>query len=96
MQFLIVTRRRTEEFPPEEWTPELIEAEGNRVRELYASGYIRSIWRRRDMPGAVILAEAASEEEVRTHTASLPLAQRGILEVVTVTQLDPYPGFGPR
>lgn len=96
MQFLIVSRRRTEEFPPEAWTPELIEAEGQRVRELYSAGIIRNIWRRKDTPGAVILVEAATEEEVRQAAASLPLAKRDMLEIVTLTQLDPYPGFGPR
>lgn len=96
MQFLILSRRRTEVFPPEAWTPELIEAEGQRVRELYSAGVIRNIWRRKDMPGAAILMEAASEDEVRAAAASLPLAKRDMLEVVVVTQLDPYPGFGPR
>ena len=96
MQFLILSRRRMEVFPPEAWTPELIEAEGERVRELYSAGVIRNIWRRKDMPGAAILMEAASEDEVRAAAASLPLARRDMLEVVVVTQLDPYPGFGPR
>ncbi|RSL17893.1 muconolactone delta-isomerase [Edaphobacter aggregans] len=96
MQFLILSRRRTEMFPPEAWTPELIEAEGQRVRELYSAGVIRNIWRRKDMPGAAILMEAASEDEVRAAAASLPLAKRDMLDVVVVTQLDPYPGFGPR
>jgi muconolactone delta-isomerase len=96
LQFLILSRRRTEVFPPEAWTPELIEAEGERVRELYSAGIIRNIWRRKDMPGAAILMEAASEDEVRAAAASLPLARRDMLEVVVVTQLDPYPGFGPR
>jgi len=96
LQFLILSRRRMEVFPPEAWTPELIEAEGQRVRELYSAGVIRNIWRRKDMPGAAILMEAASEDEVRAAAASLPLARRDMLEVVVVTQLDPYPGFGPR
>jgi muconolactone delta-isomerase len=96
MQFLIVTRRRTDIFPPEAWTPELIEAEGQRVRELYAAGYVRAIWRRKDTPGAVLLVEAANEEEVKANAATLPLAQRGMLEVNVMTQLEPYPGFGPR
>jgi len=96
LQFLILSRRRTEVFPPEAWTPELIEAEGQRVRELYSAGIIRNIWRRKDMPGAAILMEAASEDEVRAAAASLPLAKRDMLDVVVVTQLDPYPGFGPR
>ncbi len=96
MQFLILSRRRTDVFPPKDWTPELIEGEGQRVRELYIAGIIRTIWRRKDMPGAVIIMEAASEEEAREAVASLPLAKRDMLEVVAFTPLEPYPGFGPR
>jgi muconolactone delta-isomerase len=83
-------------FPAEQWTPELIVAESQRVREMHASGSLRSIWRRKDMPGAAILFEAASEEEARALAGSLPLAQRGMIEFPVVTQLEPYPGFGPR
>ena len=96
MQFLVLSRRRTDVFPPEAWTPELIEAEGQRVRELYMAGIIRTIWRRKDVAGAVIVMEVASEEEAREAVASLPLAKRDMLEVVTLTQLEPYPGFAPR
>ena len=96
MQFLVLSRRRTDVFPPEAWTPELIETEGQRVRELYSAGIIRTIWRRKDMPGAVIVMEAASEEEARDAVASLPLAKRDMLEIVALTQLEPYPGFASR
>jgi muconolactone delta-isomerase len=96
MQFLALSRRRTDAFPPEAFTPELIEAEGQRVRELYAQGILRSIWRRQDTPGAAILLEANSEEEARATLATLPLAQHNMLELVVLTQLLPYPGFGPR
>ena len=96
MQFLVLTRRRTDQFPPDAWKPELLEAEAQRARELYSAGTIRNIWRRKDTPGAAIVMEAATEEEVREAVASLPLAQRGMLEIVALTQLEPYPGFGPR
>lgn len=96
MQFLALTRRRTEVFPPEQWTPEAIEGEGQRVRELYTAGVVRSIWRRKDMPGAAILLEAASEDEARAALATLPLAQNGMAELVLLTQLHPYAGFAPR
>ena len=96
MQFLVLTRRRMEAFPAAEWTPELIGAEAARVREMYAAGAVRSIWRRKDMPGAVLLLEAASEAEAHALIDSLPLAGRGMLEFVVVTQLEPYAGFGPR
>ncbi|WP_035349545.1 muconolactone Delta-isomerase family protein [Edaphobacter aggregans] len=96
MQFLSVSRRRTEAFPPEAWTQELLEAEAQRVRELYVAGVVRTIWRRKDMPGAVMVIEAASEDEARAAVASLPLAQLGMLEIVVFTALEPYPAFGPR
>ena len=96
MQFLVLSRRRTDVFPPEAWASELIEAEGQRVRELYMAGIIRTIWRRKDVAGAVIVMEAASEEEAREAVASLPLAKRDMLEIVALTQLEPYPGFAPR
>ena len=96
MQFLSVSRRRTDAFPAEAWTPELVAAEGQRVRELYAAGVVRTIWRRKDMPGAAMILEAASEAEARAALESLPLAQKGMLEIVVFTELEPYPSFGPR
>lgn len=96
MQFISVSRRRTEAFPAEAWTPELVAAEGQRVRELYAAGVVRTIWRRQDMPGAAMILEAASEDEARAALESLPLAQKGMLEIVVFTALEPYPAFGPR
>ncbi|MHB1021544.1 MAG: muconolactone Delta-isomerase family protein [Acidobacteriaceae bacterium] len=96
MQFLVVTSRNLEQFPLEAFTPELLEAEAQRVRELYAAGVLRQIWRRADKPGACLLLEAASEDEAREAVSSLPLAQRDMLELVMLTQLLPYPGLGPR
>jgi len=96
MQFAVLTRRRMDEFPAEQWKPDLIAEESNRVREMYAAGSVRAIWRRKDMPGSLILLEAASEDEARALVGSLPLATRGMLEFVVVTELEPYPGFGPR
>jgi muconolactone delta-isomerase len=96
MQFLILTERRMDLFPAEAWTPDLIALEANRVRELYTEGFIRSIWRRKDKPGAAILMEAASQEEALTQISTLPLAERGMLNFAVVTQLEPYPGFAPR
>jgi muconolactone delta-isomerase len=95
MQFLSLARRRTDAFPPEAFTPELVAREGQRVRELYAAGILRQVWRRGDIPGAAILWEAASEAEVRAAIDSLPIAQAGMLEILVVAPLAPYPGFGP-
>lgn len=96
MQFLVLTRRKMDLFPAEAWTPELLAKESQRVRELYVEGIVRSIWRRKDMPGSAILFEAATEDEVRAAMATLPLAKLGMLEIVALTELEPYPGFGPR
>jgi muconolactone delta-isomerase len=96
MQFLSISRRKTEQFPPERWTPELLERESQRVRALYAAGVLRAIWRRKDMPGAVMLLEVADEDEARATVATLPLAELGMLEFVIVTGLEPYGGFAPR
>jgi muconolactone delta-isomerase len=83
-------------FPAEAWTPELLANESQRVRELYAEGTVRNIWRRKDTPGSAILFEAATEDGVRAAMASLPLARQGMLEIAALTELEPYPGFGPR
>lgn len=93
MQFLSLSRRRTDAFPPEAFTPELIAREAQRVKELYAAGTLRQVWKRGDMGGAAILWEVASEAEVRQALDSLPIAQAGMLEIVSLVPLQPYPGF---
>ena len=94
MQFLSVSRRRANQFPPEAFTAELIAGEGQRVKALYASGILRQIWKRADIPGATILWEAPSEAEVRAAIASLPiLPPPDILEIQLLIPLEPYAGF---
>ncbi|MGA2851677.1 MAG: muconolactone Delta-isomerase family protein [Terracidiphilus sp.] len=93
MQFLTISRRRTTEFPPEAFTPDLLAREGQRVRQLYASGVLRQIWKRGDTPGAVILWEVPGEAEVREALATLPIVQAGMLELQALIPLEPYAGF---
>jgi len=93
MQFLSISRRRTDAFPPEAFTPELLSGEALRCKELYAAGILRQIWKRGDTPGAAILWEAASEAEVRDAVESLPLKRAGMLEVTIFLPLEPYAGF---
>jgi muconolactone delta-isomerase len=95
MQILSLSRRLVDKFPPEAFTSELIAREGRRVRELYASGLLRQIWKRGDVPGASILWEAVSTAEVQAAIESLPIYQAGMLEVEALVPLEPYPGFGP-
>jgi muconolactone delta-isomerase len=94
MQFLTLSRRRTDVFPPEAFTAELVAQEGQRVKELYTSGVLRQVWRRGDAAGAAIIWEAPSEAEVRGALDSLPIARAGMLELVALVPLEPYPAFG--
>ena len=94
MQFLSISRRRTDAFPPEAFKPELIAGEGQAVKTLYASGTLRQVWKRGDTPGAVILWEAASEADVRAAIATLPIFKAGMLESTALVPLGPYGGFG--
>lgn len=95
MQALSISRRLVDKYPPEAFTPELIAGEANRVRELYASGLLRQVWKRGDTPGASILWEAASLGEVQAAIETLPLYRAGLLEVTALVPLEPYPAFGP-
>lgn len=94
MQFISVSRRLTERFSDEEFASH-IDAERERVRELYRDGIVRSIWSRKDAAGAVMLLECPDETAARAAVDSLPLAQRGMLEV-QIIPLGPYPAFFPK
>jgi muconolactone delta-isomerase len=95
MQFLTISRRRTESFTEEQFKT-YAEPEAERVRVLYSQGILRQVWRRGDMPGACLLLEVADEQDARDAVASLPLMKAGMLELIAVVPLIPYPGFGPR
>lgn len=95
MQFMTVSRRRTESYSEAEFAQHL-EAEAERARTLYSEGFIRQIWNRGDAPGACLLVEANDEEAVRTQLGTLPLVRNGMLEVTAVIPLLPYRGFAAR
>ncbi len=95
MQFLIVSRRRTEAFSPEQIAP-MLEPEAQAARAMYRDGFIRQIWHRGDEPGAVLLVEADSADAVKAKLADLPMYRAGMLEAVTIVPLKPYGGFAPR
>jgi muconolactone delta-isomerase len=94
MQFISISRRLTEKFSDSQFA-EHIEAERGRVRELYRDGVVRAIWTRKDVAGAVMLIEALDETTAHQAVDSLPLAQRGMLEV-QIVPLGPYPAFFPQ
>lgn len=94
MQFLSISRRLTERFSDEQFSAH-IDAERERVRELYRDGIVRAIWARKDAAGAVMLLECPDESAARDAVGSLPLAQRDMLEV-QIMPLGGYPAFFPR
>lgn len=93
-QFIALIARKYDRFTEDDFTP-LLEPEAERARELYAEGTVRHMWGRLDVKGAVSLIEADSLEAAQGALASLPLAQKGMLDV-TVVPLTGYRGFGPR
>jgi hypothetical protein len=44
LQFLVVTRRRSDAFPLAAWRSQLLEEEAERVRVLYLEGSVRAVW----------------------------------------------------
>jgi muconolactone delta-isomerase len=92
MQFLSISRRRP--GADDAACASLIGAESERARELYAAGCLRQVWHRADVPGACLLWEAASAEEVRESLGTLPFAKAGLLDI-EVIPIVPYRGFGP-
>ncbi len=94
MQFLMISKRLAGEGSETELRL-LAEAEFERGRALYSQSFIRQIWHRADTPGACLLIEADSEQEVRETLSTLPFSQAGLLEIVVIP-LRPYAGFAPR
>ncbi|HEY8296880.1 MAG TPA: hypothetical protein VIG32_02530 [Candidatus Baltobacteraceae bacterium] len=94
MQFFAILRRRTETFSDAEFSPHL-EAEAERVRELYASGTLRAAFGREDVLGAVLMLECGDLAGAQAAIASLPLAQRDMIDA-QVIPVRGYRGFGPR
>jgi muconolactone delta-isomerase len=94
-QFIAVCRRAYGRFAESDFTPELLEAEAERARRLYAEGVFRQMWGHQSPAGAVVLIEAESREAADAVLATLPLAQRDMLDIEVLTA-GPYRGFGPR
>jgi muconolactone delta-isomerase len=92
MQILVVFRRRTERFSADQFAP-MVESEVETARALYQDGFIRQIWHRGDEPGAILLLEADDLDTAKL--ARLPMYEAGMLEIVLISRLKPYAGFGP-
>lgn len=91
MQFLTISRFVGTAAAGNE---DLAQQETERARLFYSQGRIRQLWHRADGPGACVLWEADSEEELREMLQSLPYMKAGLVEV-SVVALRPYRGFGP-
>lgn len=91
MQFLALTRRYIDLFSEADFAA-LLPAEADQARALYAQGIFRSINSRGDLPGAVIVLEAADLAAAAEIMGTLPLAQKKMMEI-TLVPLLPYRGF---
>lgn len=96
MQFLTLSRRRSDAFPPDAFTPELIAAEAQRASGSCTSQACFARFGNAATPPALRLSwEAPGEAEVRQAVASLPIFKAGMLELTCLVPLAPYAGFGP-
>ncbi len=94
MTVFVLVRRRTEAFDEAAMT-QLLDPEAEAARQLYAEGYVRAIYSRRDVPGAVLQLEVESLEEAQAVAQRLPMLANGMLEP-TFVPVGPYRGFLPR
>ncbi|HTV75152.1 MAG TPA: hypothetical protein VME66_15780 [Candidatus Acidoferrales bacterium] len=94
MQFLAITRRRTEKFSEAQFAAEL-EPEAEQARTFYTQGVFRAVYSRGDVPGAVILIEAGDYAEAERVMSAMPFARKGLMDV-EIVELRPYRGFAPR
>ncbi len=88
---IIAIAHRSETHKPEEFAPHL-EAEARHALGLYAEEKIREIYSRADGKGAVVVIEAADENEAREILNGLPLAKLGMLSF-DIYGTKPYRGI---
>lgn len=91
MQFLAMLRRRTEAFSDAQFA-DMLGPEADRARALYAEGRFRAIYSRADLPGAVIMVEAADADDAANVVGTLPFVLASMADV-TLVPLLPYRGF---
>ena len=69
-----------------------MQAEADRVWELYQIGYLREFYFRHDQTTAVLVLEYDSVEEAQQVLDTLPLVQEGLI-TFDMIPLRPYSGF---
>jgi muconolactone delta-isomerase len=87
-------RRRVEAFG-EDAIAKLLDPEAEEARRLYADGFIKHIYSRQDVPGAVMQLEVASVDEAKRVLQRLPMVASEMMET-TYVPVGPYRGFLPR
>lgn len=88
---IIVVATRTEKATAEAVAP-LLEKEAKTALGMMADDVVREIYGRADGKGAVLVFEAADENEVRERLGQLPFAQHGFLDF-DIYPLVPYRGI---
>jgi muconolactone delta-isomerase len=94
-QFIAINKRDYDRFSEADFTPEMLAAEAEVARTLYAEGKFRQLWGHKAPAGAIVLLEAADLADATAICNSLPLAQKGMLKI-EIIEVGPYRGFGPR
>ncbi len=89
MKIVVIATRADK--PAEEFAPHM-EAESKMALGMYAEDFIREIYSRQDGMGAILVLEAASEEDVKSRLSELPLAKAGLLSF-EIYPVAPYRGI---
>lgn len=89
MKVVVVATRADK--PAEEFAPHM-EAESKMALGMFAEDFVREIYSRKDGMGAVLVLEAASEDEVNARLGELPLVKAGLLSF-DVYAVGPYRGI---
>jgi hypothetical protein len=69
----------------------LLKEEMTYAWRLQKAGVIREIYGRADAPGAVIVFECGTVDEVKDYVAAFPLAKAGLLEWTFLPLIAPLP-----
>lgn len=76
----------------DQFTPQLLKAEAERVWELYQAGVFRELDFRHDQNAAILTLECATVSEAKDALNTLPLVKAGLI-AFEIIPLKPYPGF---
>ena len=71
--------------------PDLLKEEMTHVWELQKAGVIREIYGRADAPGAVIVFECGTVNDVKDYVAAFPLSKAGFLDWNFLALIAPLP-----